>query len=112
MSTLVEKEIVKGRLLVNNVTKESLKLCPNHFPIAAEGSGCTPVQMVVAWLYPFTQNLTTFLFRQFAQDLSYFYMYTKLGKQTLQPLSLNCTFTGSLYSLQHVKILSTTQVHS
>ena len=81
--------------------------------MAAEGSGRTPIQMVLAGLYPFSQNLTTFLFGQFAQDLSYFYMYTKkLGKQTLQPLSLNCTFTGSLYSLQHVKILSTTPVHT
>lgn len=113
MTTLVEKEIIKGRVLVNNVTYERLKLCPNHFPIAAKGTGCTPIQMVVAQLYPFSQNLTTFLFRQLAQDLSYFYMYTKkLGKQTLQPLSLNCTFTGSLYSLWHVKILFTTQVHS
>ena len=68
--------------------------------MAAEGSGRTPVQMVLAQLYPVSQNLTNFLFRQFAQDLSYFYMYTKkLGKQTSQSVSLNCTFTGSLYSL-------------
>ena len=73
--------------------------------MVAEGSGRTPIQMVLAGLYPFSQNLTTFLFGQFAQDLSYFYMYTKkLGKFKL-------TFTVSLYSLQHVKILSTTQVN-
>ena len=58
--------------------------------MVAEGSGRTPIQMVLAGLYSFSQNLTTFLFGQFAQDLSYFYMYTKkLGKQRLQPLSLN-----------------------
>lgn len=61
MSTLVEKGIVKGRVLFDNVIQEGLELCPNHFSIATEGSGCTPVQMILAGLYPLDSLLWTFL---------------------------------------------------
>lgn len=53
MGTLVEQGIIaESRILVNNMIKEGLELCPDDSPLTIEGGRGTPMEVSFAWLYP------------------------------------------------------------
>jgi hypothetical protein len=53
MGTLVEQGIIaESRMLVNNMIKEGLELCPDDSPLTIEGGRGTPMEVSFAWLYP------------------------------------------------------------
>ena len=72
MSTPIKKGIIKGRMLVYNMTHKGLEFGPNYSSITTESSRGTPKKVVFTWLNPVGQNLTSFLFCQLAENLSYF----------------------------------------
>lgn len=52
MGTLVEQGIIaESRMLVNNMIKEGLELCPDDSPLTIEGGRGTPMEVSFAWLY-------------------------------------------------------------
>ena len=52
MGALIEQGITEARMLIDDMIKESLKLCQNNSPIATEGRGGTPMEVPFTWLYP------------------------------------------------------------
>ena len=52
MGAFIEQGITEARMLIDDMIKESLKLCQNNSPIATEGRGGTPMEVPFTWLYP------------------------------------------------------------
>lgn len=68
--TFVKQWIRKGRLLIYDVTQESLELRPDDKTISTKSCCRAPIEAIFTWFYPGGQFLTTPLFWQLREHLS------------------------------------------
>ena len=62
MKAFIEQQVGKIRVFVDNVAHKRTEFGPDDLSISTERSSCTPVQMVLARLDPFSYRFQSFFF--------------------------------------------------